>query len=323
MGQPAKQYDVGIVGAGAAGLTASIFTSRYQLSTIVFGTLWGGEIANAYLIENYPGFTSITGAELTQKMLDHAKQSGAEIRSDKIIKVTPVEGGFELIAEAGEKIPVKTVILTTGTRRRHLNVPGEDKLAGHGVSYCATCDAPFFKGKATAVVGGGDSAMTAALQLAELSPQVHLIVRRKELSGEPIWQKQIHANPKISVLHQTEVIEIIGEDKVRGIKLSRPHEGKDILEVEGVFVEVGADPDVELAKDLGVKLDEEGFIEVSEDMRTNLPGIYAAGDATTGNAHLDQIISAEAEGGLAARSAFWDLCKEKPGKSFWQKIFNI
>lgn len=318
-----KTFDTGIIGAGAAGLTASIYASRYQLSNIVFGTLWGGEIANASIIENWPGDKSVTGAELTQRFLDHAKDQGGEIRPDKIIKIIKnTDHAFDLVTESGDKVAVKEVILATGTRRRHLNVPGEKELAGRGVSYCATCDAAFFKEKVTAVVGGGDSALTASLHLSQFSPQVFIIARGPELKGEPVWRQRVHDNPKIEVLHSTEVTEILGKETVTGVKLSRPHDGKDTLDLQGVFVEIGADPDTELAADLGVKLDDSGYIEVTEEMETNVPCIYAAGDATTGNAHLDQIISAAAEGGLAARSVFLHLSQESKKPSLFSKIFG-
>jgi len=323
METPAKIYDVGIIGAGAAGLTASIYASRYQLSNIVFGTLWGGEIANASVIENWPGDRSVTGAELTKRMVDHARHLNAEIRPDRIIKV--IKNGrhnFDLVTEAGDKVAVKEVILSTGTRRRHLNIPGEDKLAGRGVSYCATCDAPFFREKITAVIGGGDAAMTAALHVALFSPEVYLVVRRDDLGGEPIWREKVRANPKIKILFQTEVTEILGDQTVTGIKLSRPYGGQDSLSLSGVFVEIGADPDVVLAEDLGVELDSAGYIKVSEEMRTNLDCVYASGDATTGNAHLDQIISAAAEGGLAARSIFWHLTQEKSKPGFLKRLLS-
>ncbi len=319
-----KTYDVGIIGAGAAGLTASIYASRYQLSNVVFGTLWGGEIANASVIENWPGDLSVTGAELTKRMLDHAKHFGAEVRADKIIKI--IRNGdhaLDLVTEAGGKVAVREVIITTGTRRRHLNVPGEDKLAGRGVSYCATCDAAFFKDKITAVVGGGDAAMTAALHVSEFSNQIYLLVRGSQLGGEPIWREKLKANSKIRILYGTEVTEVIGEQTVSGIRLSKPQDGKDELGVQGVFVEIGADPDTALAADLGVKLDQDGFIDVSPNMETNIPCVYAAGDVTNGNAHLDQIISAAAEGGLSARSVFYHLCQQKPGRTILQKLLSF
>lgn len=323
MAQSPKILDVGIIGAGAAGLTASIYASRYQLSNVVFGTLWGGEIANASIIENWPGDKSVTGAELTERFLDHAKDQGGEIRPDKIIKIIKNKDHyFDLVTEAGDKVGVKEVILATGTRRRHLNVPGEQELAGRGVSYCATCDAAFFKDKVTSVIGGGDSALTAALHLSKFSPQVFLIARGPELKGEPVWRKRVHDNPKIEVLHSTEVTEILGKETVTGVKLSRPHEGQDALEVQGVFVEIGADPDTELAVDAGLKLDEAGYIAVTENMETSYPCVYAAGDATNGNSHLDQIISAAAEGGLAARSVFLHLSQESKKPSLFSKIFG-
>lgn len=323
MDTPSKILDVGIIGAGAAGLTASIYASRYQLSNVVFGTLWGGEIANASIIENWPGDKSVTGADLTQRFLDHVKDQGGDIRPDKIIKIIKnMDHAFDLVTESGDKVAVREVILATGTRRRHLNVPGEKELAGRGVSYCATCDAAFFKDKLTAVIGGGDSALTAALHLSKFSPQVFIIARGPELKGEPVWRKRVYDNTKIEVLHSTEVTEILGKDTVTGVKLSRPYGGKDALDLQGVFVEIGADPDTGLASDLGVKLDELGFIEVTEEMKTSLTCIYAAGDATNGNAHLDQIISAAAEGGLAARSVFLHLSEVSKKPSLFSKIFG-
>ena len=181
-----QTFDLAIIGAGAAGLTASIFASRYQLSNVVIGSLWGGEIANASIIENYPGFDTITGAELTQKLIAQVQKLGAEVRGGHVASVTKSGDTFILQTDSGE-IKAKTVLLSMGLRRRHLGVPGEDKLAGRGVSYCATCDAAFFKGKVTAVIGGGDAALTAALHLAEVSPQVYMIVRADKFRGEPIW----------------------------------------------------------------------------------------------------------------------------------------
>lgn len=309
-----KIYDVGIIGAGAAGLTASIYASRYELSNIVFGILWGGEIASASIIENWPGDQSVTGAELTRRMMEHARQFGAEIRSDRITAARRIgDHQIELATDSGEKVTVKELILATGSRRRHLGIPGEDRLAGRGVSYCATCDAAFFRGKETAIVGGGDAALTAALHLSQFSPKVYLLARR-ELTGEPVWQRKVRENEKIEILLETKVEEILGDECVTGVKLSKPYHDREELAVEGIFVEIGADPDTELSSGLGVAVDEQGYIKVGEDMSTNVPCVYAAGDVTTGNAHLDQIISAAAEGGLAARTVFWHLQAPSAGK---------
>lgn len=308
-----ENYDLAIIGAGAAGLTASIFASRYQLSNVVVGELWGGEIANASLIENYPGFETITGAELTQKMVAQVQKLGAEVRGGHVSSIKKDNQDFVLSTDSGE-IRAHTVLLSMGLRRRHLNVQGEDKLAGRGVSYCATCDAAFFKGKNTAVVGGGDAALTAALHLAEVSPQVYMIVRADKFRGEPIWQQQVANNSKIKVLFNTEVQEILGDQAVTALKLSQPFEGKDALPVEGVFVEIGADPDATLAKDLGIEVDDHGFIKVNDNMHTNVEAVYAAGDVTNSDAHFDQILSAAAQGGMAARSAFFYLGQAKMGQ---------
>jgi thioredoxin reductase (NADPH) len=309
-----QTVDLAIVGAGAAGLTASIFASRYQLLNVVIGELWGGEIANASIIENYPGFGTITGAELTQKLIQQVQKFGAEVRGGHVSSVKKIGTEFVLTADSGE-VHAQTVLLSMGLRRRHLNIPGEDRLAGRGVSYCATCDAAFFKGKDTAVVGGGDASLTAALHLAEVSPRVYIIVRAAKFRGEPIWQKQVSSNPKIRVLFETNVLEILGDQAVTAVTLNRPYEGKESLTVEGVFVEIGADPDGTLAKDLGIEADEKGFIKVDENMHTNIEGAYAAGDVTTADAHFDQILSAAAQGGMAARSAFFYLGQSKMSQS--------
>lgn len=317
-----ETYDLAIVGAGAAGLTASIFASRYQLKNIIIGELWGGEIANASLIENYPGFDTITGSELTQKIVAQAKKLGALVEGGRIHKIAKDENVFILENDIGS-LKAKTVLLSMGLRRRHLNIPGENTLAGRGVSYCATCDAAFFKGKTTAVVGGGDAALTAALHLAEVSPRVYLIVRADKFRGEPIWQKQVNSNPKIKVLFNTEVREIHGNQTVEKIKISAAHDGSDELAIEGLFVEIGADPDASLAKDLNVEVDERGFIKVDENMHTNVPGLYAAGDITTADAHFDQILSAAAQGGMAARSAFFYLGQSKMGNPEDPKVEHV
>lgn len=303
------EFDVAIVGAGAAGITSSIFASRFQLGNVVYGMQWGGEIANAHLIENYPGFTSITGAELSAKMLDHARHFGADIKVGKITDIKKQGSRFVLTSDDGGVVRSKAVILAMGLKRRHLNVTGEEEFAGKGVSYCATCDAAFFKEKITAVVGGGDAALTAALHLAELSPQVYMIVRGKDFRGEPIWQQQVVNNPKIKVLYETQVAEVIGDSTVSSLVLTRAFEGSTDLKVSGLFVEAGADPDSTLPHFLGVVTDEKGYIKVDEDMKTNVEGVFAAGDITTADSHFDQIISAEAQGGLAARSAFYLLQK--------------
>lgn len=307
-----KIFDVAIIGAGAAGLTASIYASRYQLSNVLYGTLWGGEIANASVIENYPGFETITGAELTGKLLGHVQKFGGVIKADTVLNISKQNNHFVVTTLGGEETVAKTVILAMGLRRRHLGVPGEDKLAGRGVSYCATCDAAFFRDKVTIVAGGGDAALTAALHLANFSPQVYLAVRKDHFRGEPIWQEQVKSNRKIKVLFETQITEVIGESSVTAVKLDRPIDGKDILAVQGVFVEIGADPDASLGKDLGVALNEQGFIVVDENMATNVAGVFAAGDLTTADAHFDQIISAQAQAGLAARSSFYHLTKPAP-----------
>lgn len=203
-------YDSIIIGSGTAGLTASIYLSRYKLSHLIFGELPGGQGLTAHIVENYPGFTSIPGPELMQKFIDHAKSYGVEIMAKKIVGIVGFGGdkGFGVKTDNGEEFEAKTLILAMGATHRALNVPGEEKYLGHGVSYCATCDAPLYKGKTVAVVGGGDSAITGALHLAEYCPKVYVIHRRGEFRAEPAWVEKLNSKINIEKIMNNSLAEI-------------------------------------------------------------------------------------------------------------------
>jgi len=305
-------YDILIIGAGPAGLTASIYASRYKLKNLVVGKLPGGLTTEAYRIENYPGFKSISGRELSQLLLDHARSFGAEIREGRsVISVKKRKNGFEITTDWKEKFQGRTLILAYGTKRRELNIPGEKEYLGKGVSVCATCDAMFFKDKTVAVIGGSDSAVMGAIQLAEFAKKVYIVYRRNKLRGEPIWVERVLKNPKIEVIYNTNITEIKGDNLVSSVILDNPYNGKKVLPVDGVFIEIGFEPDTTLARQLGVITDEKGFIKINPDCSTNIEGVYAAGDITNGSNGLRQIVTAAAEAAIAVNSIYFYL-KKKP-----------
>ncbi|MFH1840689.1 MAG: FAD-dependent oxidoreductase [Candidatus Shapirobacteria bacterium] len=299
-------YDLIIVGAGPAGLTASIYASRYRLSNLVVGQQLGGTITLAHKVENFPGFESISGLELAQKMANQAKKLGGEIILAGVDRIEKGEKGYRAHEDGGENRvwKAKTLIITTGTRRRKLEIPGEKEYLGRGVSYCTNCDAPFFKDKVVAVVGGSDAAVSGAIHLSGFAGLVYLIYRKDQLRAEPMWNQQAVGNSKIKVIYKTNVIRIIGEERVGSVELDKEYLGKKELAVDGVFIEIGGTPGSNLLARLGGKTDKAGFVIVDEKMATNLPGVFAAGDFTNQSKYLSQAIIACAQGATAAFSAF-------------------
>ncbi len=296
------RYEVVIIGGGPAGLTAGLYTSRAGLrSLLVERSLFGGQIVNAPLVENYPGFPDgISGADLGSLMHQQATKYGletvtAEVTGAKLgkpYKIVTTEGSFE--AEA--------IIIAAGSEYRKLGVPGEEKLLGHGVSYCATCDGFFFRQREVAVVGGGDAAITDALELVQHASKVYVIHRRDQLRAGQVLQQRALAEPKIEFIWDTVVEEIVGEALLKALKLRNVKTKKaSTLEVAGVFVAVGLKPNSQLFADI-VKLSETGHIVTNELMATAVPGIFAAGDIRRRSAR--QIASAVGDGATAALSAF-------------------
>jgi thioredoxin reductase (NADPH) len=303
-----ENYELIIIGSGPAGLTASIYASRYRIKNLVIGSQLGGAMALASAVENYPGFARISGLELAQKMAKQVKALGAKIVNDTVIEIQNLPpkaaAKFKIITEGGKEYESRAIILATGTRRRELGVPGERKYLGKGVSYCAACDAPFFRGKTVAVIGGANAAVTSADHLSRFAKKVYLIYRRKPLRAEPIWVERVEKNPKIEIVYNTNIRRIFGDGKVRGVELDKPFGGEKYLAVDGVFIEIGGVPGAELAKSLGVELDEKGFVKVNPDMETNVPGVFAAGDIANLHGELQQIVIACAKGATAALSAY-------------------
>ena len=297
-----KIYDLAIVGAGPAGLSASVYASRYALDNVVIGGVGGGIMAQAPDIGNWLGTQQIPGFELAQKSVEHAKSLGAEVLPVMVDEIKKKDEIFSLFLSDGKVVNSRSVLLALGTKHRHLSVPGEKEFAGKGVSYCATCDGFFYRGKTVAVVGGSDSAACSAVHLAGIAEKVYVLYRRDELRCEASWKMLIEKNPKIEVLTNTNIKEIQGGEKVEKILIDSIHQGKDMIAVDGVFVEAGSDPNTKLAKDFGIECDEDGYIRIEPDGRTNIKGVWAAGDITTGSNKFKQIVTAASEGAIAANS---------------------
>jgi len=291
-------YELIIIGTGPAGMTASIYAARYKVNHLIIGEMPGGLMSEAHKICNFPSELEISGFDLMTKMKAHVDNFGTTWLMKKVDKIEKIANGFKVSA-GEESWTAKTIILATGTKRQKLGLAREAELTGKGVAYCATCDAMFYKDKVTAVVGGGNSAMTAALQLAEFCQKVYLLVRKDQLKGETVWAEQVAKNEKIEIIFNTEVKELMGEDKLTGVKLNDRE-----LELAGLFIEVGSIPDSEWLADLQVELNERGYIKVDDLKQTNIPGFLAAGDITTGSGGVHQIVTACAEGAVAANTVF-------------------
>ena len=314
-------FDVAIIGLGAAGYTAAIYSARYKLSTLLVGAEEGGLGVTAAEVGNWPGDIDVKGPELMERMKAHVK-SFAEVtmKSVRVTKVEKTTTGFQLTYEGGQTDEARTVIFATGSNKRHLGVPGEDAFAGKGVSYCATCDGFFFKGKTVAVIGGGDAAVEGAAIVAQGAKKLYLIHRRSEFKAEPYWLNKVKEKKNVTLVLERQVKEIKGDHgstepvpsraeglttgKVTSVVLDKPFEGSNEVKLDGVFVEIGATPAVELPKALGCALDERGYLKVAEDQQTSVPGVFAAGDVSGGSNHFAQFVTAAGEGAVAVSGVF-------------------
>jgi thioredoxin reductase (NADPH) len=295
-----EEYDTIIIGAGPAGLTAALYASRAGQKTLLLDKqVPGGQIYLSSIVENYPGVKTTDGQSLIATMVEQARAFGTEIR--QFTEVTEADLKKKTLKAGGKAFKGKTIIIATGNRWRKLNVPGEEKFVGRGVSYCATCDGPFFKGKAVAVIGGGDSALEEGDYLTRFASRVHIVHRRDKLRASKHLQDRAFANKKISFIWDTEVNSINGSQKVESLTLKNAKTGKEsTLEAEGVFVFVGMLPNSEHFKNQ-LKTDQRGYIITNEKMETGLPGVYAAGDVRS--SPVKQLTTAAADGTIAAVSA--------------------
>lgn len=294
-------YDIGIIGGGIAGMTAAVYGQRAGKKTLIIeGGAFGGQITSSPNVENYPGIASVSGSEFSMNLLDQAMKLGADTVTEQVTGIRD-EGGQKVIVTAGKEYSCKSIILATGVTHRHLGAPGEERLTGAGVSYCATCDGMFFRGRDVAVVGGGSTALQDAEFLSNYCKKVFLIHRRDGFRGEDSIVKRLREKENVEFILSATVKEIVGEDMVEKLILNHKKTGEESeLPVSGVFVAVGQIPKNEIFADT-VKLDADGFILASEDCITSHPGIFAAGDCRT--KEVRQLTTAAADGAVAALAA--------------------
>ncbi len=298
---PRQAYDIVIIGGGPAGLAAGLYAARARRKTVLLekGVI-GGQIALTELVENYPGVPSVNGFDLAQTMLRQAESYGLETQS-AVVTALEKEGKQWLVRTTEDEYAGKAVIVTAGADYNRLGVPGEERLTGRGVSYCATCDAAFFKGQHVAVVGGGDAAMDEGLFTTRYADRVTAIHRRDQLRAGAILQERAFANPKMEFVWNTVVTEILGDGAVSGVKLRNRETGEEsTMDVAAVFIFIGQHPNTDFLRGL-VSMDEGGHIRVNEWMETELPGLYAAGDARQNAAR--QVVSSAGDGATAAIAA--------------------
>lgn len=295
-------YDLIIIGSGPAGLSAAVYGKRAGLNLLVLekNPMSGGQVLNTYEVDNYLGMPGMNGFDMGMQFRQHADKLGVEFREAEVSKIQDM-GNKKIVQTDGEALETKTVILATGAVHAHLGVPGEEELAGMGVSYCATCDGAFFRGRTVAVVGGGDVALEDAIYLARTSEKVYLLHRRDELRGAMVLQEELKSLPNVEILYSHVVEEIQGEDAVEGVRIKNLKTGEtSVLPVAGVFVAVGIRPGTELVREL-TACDEGGYVLAGEDCATQAPGLYAAGDVR--KKPIRQIVTAVADGANAAMAA--------------------
>lgn len=275
-------YDMLIVGAGCAGLAGAMYAGRLNMKALVLaGSLRGGTITLTHLVENYPGFISLSGMELAQKLEEHARAyPTVEIKDEQVSKIERKgDGTFAVKSDAGS-YQAKTILFATGTEWKKLGLKGEKEFANKGVHYCALCDGAFYKNKVAAVIGGSDTAAKDALVLAGVCSKVYIIYRGEKIRPEPANYERVMKNPKIEIIYGTCVKEIYGEKKVTGVQLDKPYKGSEKFPLDAVYIAVGHIPLSALAKEAGVSLDAKGFVKITRNSETNVPGFFAAGDVT-------------------------------------------
>ncbi len=303
------KYDTIIIGGGISALGAAVYCGRFQLKTLVLGEKVGGTIILTDDIANYPGFKKISGMDLFEKIKDHAKDYNIEIVEKKAEKVEKYKTYFK-VSTNEKTYETKTIIFATGTEWRKLNVPGEKEFTNKGVHYCGLCDGPLYKNKIIAVVGGSDSAAKEALLLSKYGKKVYIIYRKQKIRAEPINLKRVETNKKIEIINNTNIKEIKGDKFVNKIILDKPYKGSKELNLDALFIEIGHIPISDLAKSINVKTNEKNEIIIDKDSKTNINGVYAAGDVT--NSRFKQAITGVAEGVIAAYNVYQYITDELP-----------
>lgn len=294
-------YDIGIIGGGTAGMTAAIYGQRAGKRTVIIESAnFGGQITSSHNVENYPGIASVSGSEFSMNLLDQAMKLGTETILEQVTGVRD-EDGIKIIETTGREYPCRTIILATGVTHRHMGIEKEIKLTGSGVSYCATCDGAFFRGKDVAVIGGGNTALQDAEFLSNYCKKVYLVHRRDEFRGDTSLVEVLKKKDNVEFVLSATVKDILGENMVEGLILNNKKTGEDFnIAVSGVFVAIGQMPQNQVFSEY-VKLDSDGFIQAAEDCITSRQGVYAAGDCRS--KEVRQLTTAAADGAVAALAA--------------------
>lgn len=301
-------YDALIVGTGPAGYTAALYTARYKLDTIQIGETPGGLIAESPDVCNFPSQKSISGMDLAMEMEEQVKDLGVEVVYDKVEEITGGNMDFHVKTSRGE-YEAKKIILATGQEKRRLGLDREDELTGRGVSYCATCDAAFYEDKRVGVVGGGDAALVSALLLADYADEVFILYRKEEFfRPEPIVVEEVEKTENIESIFEVNVTGLKGEERLEYAELDNGEE----LELDGLFIEIGSIPNSDLAESVGVETKNDGYLVTDRERRTNVPGVYAAGDVI--DSPLKQAVTAAGQGAEAADTLYNDLKRERVKK---------
>lgn len=302
-----RQYDIIIIGAGPAGMTAAIYASRAGLSTLILEMgAPGGKLVKTAEIENWPGIQKTNGADLAMSMYEHALSTGAVSEYGEVVKIEDLTEYKKVICADGSEYLGKVIIVATGTVERLMNIPGESENIGRGVTFCAVCDGVFFRNKEVTVIGGGNSALEEADYLTQFASQVTIVIRRDEFRADPIAQKVVANNPKIKVIKSHIPIQVLDDGKsVTGIELENVNtKERMVLKTDGIFPYVGQDPATSFLSDLDI-LNENNYIVVNENFETNICGIYGVGDVI--DKHLRQVVTATNDGAIAAQHAFHEI----------------
>jgi len=307
MGHEHIMYDLVIVGGGVVGFAGAMYAGRMEMKTILIGELMGGTITLTDVVENYPGFKKLTGQELADKLEEHARDYPVELVNDKVTDVKKCNDNANCytVFTDDKSFHAKTVLFATGAKHKELNVPGEKEFANRGVHTCALCDGPFYKNKIIGVVGGSDSAAKEALLLTQWAKKVYIIYRGEKIRPEPVNGKRVDGHikkGKIEIVNKTNIVEIKGEKNVTSVVFDKAYNSSKEFSLDGLFIEIGAIPQIDLAKKLGVELNKKGEIIIDRAAKTNVPGIFAAGDVV--DTVFKQAITGAAEAVLAVYSSY-------------------
>ena len=296
----------------SSAFAAGLYAARYQIKSLIIGETFGGETATGGLIENYPGYPEIDGFDLMLKFKEQVEKYDVPIIDDKVDSVKKQENLFQVKTFGGEMFSAGTVILAVGRNRRTLNLKNEEEWVGRGVSYCSTCDAPMYKNNVVAIVGGGNAAVEGALLLSRYASTVYLIYRKEEFTRpEPISLQQLNQSKNIKQVMSTNVTQLNGVDGLDSISIDKEYNGVSEIDVDGIFIEIGADPRVEIPNQLKLELNEKNEVIVDSEMRTNVEGIFAAGDLCNSSGDLKQTITAASQGAIAATSTYHYIMNSK------------